>query len=91
MMVSTFTMMVYPLAGGLSFFTIHLSYPGGLVTDSHNISPVGQWALGSELGSCYPGCYPNKTLIEAQSPGDPFKILPRAILLPQLLPQHKNG
>jgi len=41
-------------------------------------------------GLCYPGCYPIKILIDAPSPGDSFKILPGAILLPQLLPQHKK-
>jgi hypothetical protein len=62
------------LVGGLSFFMIHLTYIGGLVAGSHNISPVRlQWALNRELGSCYPGCYPTKILIDTPSSGRSFQ------------------
>jgi hypothetical protein len=76
-----------PVGRGFIFFIINLLCPRGFVAGSHNISPVGQWALHSELGLCYPGCYPNKTEIEAKSPGDHLKITAGAILLPKCCPK----
>jgi hypothetical protein len=53
---------VFPLAGVLTFSMEHLTEQGGLVAGSHSIFEF-QWALRSELGSCYPGRYPTKILL----------------------------
>jgi hypothetical protein len=53
--------------------------------------PVTNSGLRGELGVVLPRMLPQKILIEAPSQRDPLKILPKVDLLPQMLPQNKNG
>jgi hypothetical protein len=55
------------------------------------VIPVTNSGLRGELGVVLPRMLPQKILIEAPSHRDPLKIPPKVDVLPQVLPQNKNG